>query len=137
VPAVLRVLETALYVDDLPRAKTFYDRLFGFASLGEDGRFCAYDVGGTSVLLLFRRGGTLEPVTLRGGTIPPHDGHGPLHIAFAIDAAELPAWEARLAAEGIAVDSRMRWPAGGDSLYFRDPDGHVLELATPGIWRSY
>jgi catechol 2,3-dioxygenase-like lactoylglutathione lyase family enzyme len=130
-------LETALYVDDLPRARAFYDRLFGFPALTEDERLCAYDVGGTSVLLLFKRGSTLATVALPGGTIPPHDGHGPLHMAFAIDAADLPAWEARLAEEGIAIDSRMRWPAGGESLYFRDPDGHVLELATPGIWRSY
>jgi catechol-2,3-dioxygenase len=137
VPAVRRVLETALYVDDLPRAKAFYDRLFGFSALTADERLCAYDVGGTSVLLLFKRGGTLAPVTLPGGKIPPHDGHGPLHMAFAIDAADLPAWEARLAEESITIDSRMRWPAGGESLYFRDPDGHVLELATPGIWRSY
>lgn len=25
----------------------------------------------------------------------------------------------------------------GRSLYFEDPDGHVLEFATPGLWDNY
>jgi catechol 2,3-dioxygenase-like lactoylglutathione lyase family enzyme len=89
------------------------------------------------VLLLFRRGATLETVRMPGGTIPPHDGHGPLHIAFAVSAAELPDWEARLGAHGIAIEGRTHWSRGGDSIYFRDPDGHLLELATPGLWATY
>jgi catechol 2,3-dioxygenase-like lactoylglutathione lyase family enzyme len=132
VPAVRRVLETALYVDDLARARAFYDRLFAFPALTEDERLCAYDVGGVSVLLLFKRGGTLDTVHLPGGTIPPHDGHGPLHLAFAIDAAELPVWEQRLADAGVPIEGRTHWPRGGESLYVRDPDGHLVELATPG-----
>ena len=97
----------------------------------------AYDVGGANVLLLFQRGASLQTQSAAGGTIPPHDGNGPLHIAFAIDADELPAWEARLEERGIAVEGRMQWERGGTSLYFRDPDGHLLELATPGLWRTY
>jgi catechol 2,3-dioxygenase-like lactoylglutathione lyase family enzyme len=31
----------------------------------------------------------------------------------------------------------MEWPRGGTSLYFRDPDGHLVELATPGLWSIY
>ena len=102
-----------------------------------DERLCAYDIGGMSVLLLFRRGSTLETVHLPGGTIPPHDGAGPLHIAFAIQAAELGEWEQRLAERGIAVEGRTDWPRGGHSLYFRDPDGHLVEMATPGIWKTF
>ncbi|HWV52586.1 VOC family protein [Pseudorhodoplanes sp.] len=132
-----RVLETALYVDDLDRAASFYTEVLGLTSLNGDGRFHAYDVGGTSVLLLFRRGGTLETVHMPGGTIPPHDGHGPLHIAFAIGADELPAWEKRLDTHGVAIEGRTDWPRGGHSIYFRDPDGHLLELVTPGVWATY
>ena len=50
---------------------------------------------------------------------------------------ELAAWEARLAAHGVAIEGRMEWPEGGKSLYFRDPDRHLLELATPGLWKTY
>jgi catechol 2,3-dioxygenase-like lactoylglutathione lyase family enzyme len=136
-PALDRVLETALYVDDLDRAARFYEALFEVEPLTADARLRAYDIGGKSVLLLFRRGGALATVHLQGGTIPPHDGAGPLHVAFAVSAADLAAWEEQLARHGIAIEGRTNWPRGGRSLYFRDPDGHLLELATPGVWRSY
>jgi catechol 2,3-dioxygenase-like lactoylglutathione lyase family enzyme len=76
-------------------------------------------------------------VRMPGGTIPPHDGHGPLHMAFAVAADALPQWEQRLAEEGVAVEGRTSWSRGGRSIYFRDPDGHLLELATPGLWAIY
>ncbi len=44
---------------------------------------------------------------------------------------------ARLQEHGIAIESRVRWELGGESLYFRDPDQNVVELATPGIWPIY
>ncbi len=74
---------------------------------------------------------------LPGGTIPPHDGRGPLHIPFAIDAADLAAWEERLGSHGVAIEGRTAWPRGGQSHYIRDPDGHLLEFATPGLWATY
>jgi catechol 2,3-dioxygenase-like lactoylglutathione lyase family enzyme len=132
-----RVLETCLYVDDLERAAGFYERVLGLELLTADARFRAYDVGGQSVLLLFRRGATLQTVRMPGGTIPPHDGHGPLHLAFAIAAEALPKWEQRLREHDVAIEGRTRWSRGGDSIYFRDPDGHLVELATPGLWATY
>jgi catechol 2,3-dioxygenase-like lactoylglutathione lyase family enzyme len=57
-----------------------------------------------------------------------------MHFAFSIPASELAAWEKRLAEHNIPIESRTRWPRGGVSIYFRDPDSHCVELATPGIW---
>jgi catechol 2,3-dioxygenase-like lactoylglutathione lyase family enzyme len=136
-PKLSGVLETALYVDDLDRARAFYEGVLGLAALTSDSRFLAFDVGGHSVLLLFRRGATLETLHLPGGTIPPHDGNGPLHMAFAITAAELPAWEKQLGEHNVAIEGRTDWPRGGKSVYFRDPDNHLLELVTPGVWTIY
>ena len=136
-PQLTGIVETALYVDDLERARTFYQQLLGLSQLTSDARFIAFDVGGRSVLLLFRRGATLETVHLPGGTIPPHDGSGPVHVAFAIAAAELAAWEKRLGEHNVAIEGRTDWPRGGRSVYFRDPDGHLLELVTPGVWAIY
>lgn len=136
-PPLNGILETALYVDDMPRARAFYEDVLGLRPMVEDSRLVAYPVAQGSVLLLFHRGSTLAPVTLPGGVVPPHDGSGPLHMAFAIPAESLDAWRTRLDAHGVAIESRVAWPKGGTSLYFRDPDGHALELATPGLWANY
>ena len=77
------------------------------------------------------------PRALGAELVPPHDGSGPLHIAFAVSAEELAAWEQRLAAHGVEIEGRTKWRRGGESIYFRDPDGHLLELATPGLWTVY
>jgi hypothetical protein len=80
------------------------------------------------VLLLFLKGGS------RTGP-SPHDGGGELHLAFAIRETELARWEAWLTEDGIAVEEKRAWEVGGHSLYFRDPDRHLLEVATPGFGR--
>ncbi|MDQ0512251.1 VOC family protein [Ancylobacter amanitiformis] len=136
-PPIAGVLETGLYVDDVPRARAFYEGVLGLRPMVADERFCAYNAGPASVLLLFRRGATLEPLTLPGGVIPPHDGHGPLHFALAIPESSVEHWVAHLAAHHVALESRVEWKGGGVSLYFRDPDDNLVELATPGLWLNY
>jgi catechol 2,3-dioxygenase-like lactoylglutathione lyase family enzyme len=137
-PPLSDLKETALYVDDLDRALQFYRDVLGLSCLVEDkSRFCALDVAGKHVLLLFRRGACTEDAQVPGGVIPPHDGAGPIHAGFAIDAADMPAWEEHLAAKGVEIISRVSWPRGGRSVYFRDPDGHLLELLTRGVWATY
>ena len=136
-PSLTGVIETALYVDDLDRASRFYENIFGLTRIEGDARFRAYSVGGKSVLLLFKRGASNHVTEFPFGKIGPHDGSGPLHVAFAIPAAELADWEARLAEKKINIESTVRWPRGGTSLYFRDPDNHLVELATPGLWSIY
>ena len=136
-PRLGRVLETSLYVDEIQRAAQFYERLFGFEKLVCDDRFCAFSVSGQQVLLLFRKHGTTEPITIPGGVIPPHDGEGTTHLAFTIPLDSEPEWTAHLAAHRIVIESRVTWPRGGFSLYFRDPDGHLLELVSPGCWAIY
>ena len=111
--------------------------MFGFPKLFGNDSLTALDVAGANVLLLFRRGGSVEPQSTPTGVIPPHDGHGPLHVAFSIAADALAGWELRLEELGITVEGRMDWPLGGRSLYFRDPDGHLLELVTPKVWAIY
>jgi catechol 2,3-dioxygenase-like lactoylglutathione lyase family enzyme len=125
------ILESSLYVSDVARAAQFYEKIFGFRVISDFGpRGCALEAGNRQVLLLFRKGGSLAIQS-------PHDGGGELHIAFAVPAAELAGWEAWLAENGIAVEERHTWERGGQSIYFRDPDRHLVEIATPGVWPVY
>jgi catechol 2,3-dioxygenase-like lactoylglutathione lyase family enzyme len=142
---VSRLLETALYVDDLDRSCEFYRRILGLgpavviaANDAPPNRvFRPLHIPGGQVLLLFAKGATATTAVLPGGAIPPHEGNGRLHLAFAIPASELDAWRERLQSHGVAIEGEVVWPRGGTSLYFRDPDGHLVELATPGLWTTY
>lgn len=132
-PRVNGVLETSLYVASPLRSAEFYEAVFGFEvihperqALTDATRLCAMRAGDRSVLLLFRSGAT-----------PDTDASGAIHVAFAIPRPELARWEQWLAERGVPVESRMRWEHGGEALYFRDPDGHLLEVVTPGVWSIY
>jgi catechol 2,3-dioxygenase-like lactoylglutathione lyase family enzyme len=125
------ILESSLYVSDVPRAVRFYEETFGFRVISEFGeRGCAMHAGTHQVLLLFKKGASRM-------TRSPHDGEGELHVAFAIPSGELANWESWLQTMGIAVEEKRTWDLGGWSLYFRDPDRHLIELATPGTWSVY
>ena len=125
------ILESSLYVDDVANSARFYARIFGFRIISDFGeRGCAMQAGNRQVLLLFKKGGSLQIES-------PHDGDGELHIAFAIAASELASWEAWLSQNGIAVEEKRTWDFGGQSVYFRDPDRHLIEVATPGVWSIY
>jgi catechol 2,3-dioxygenase-like lactoylglutathione lyase family enzyme len=133
-PPIDGLLETALYVDDMARSVRFFRDVLGLAPMVESERLTAFDAGRQGVLLVFARGESLEDMPSGRGLVPGHDGRGPLHMAFAIAADSYDAWRAHLIAAGVTMRGEMRWPRGGHSLYFEDPDGHVLELATPGLW---
>ena len=136
-PRVNGILETALSVKAPAKSAEFYRRLFGFATLLESERLIALDVADRNVLLLFLAGATEQPFASPGGIIPGHGSSGRSHLAFSIDADEFAPWKERLEAEHVAIESTVTWPGGATSLYFRDPDGHLVELITPGFWSTY
>jgi catechol 2,3-dioxygenase-like lactoylglutathione lyase family enzyme len=136
-PRIERILETPLYVEDTERAARFYERVLGLQRMAHGERLIPMDAGGGSVLLLFQKGSTEAGSRFEGGWIPPHDGGGRSHFAFAVDSDSVDAWRARLESEDVEIESEVRWGRGGVSLYFRDPDGHSVELATPGVWPVY
>jgi len=130
-PKTDSILESSLYVEDVARSVRFYQEIFGFSLISDFGeRGCAMQAGPHQVLLLFKKGASRAITS-------PHDGDGELHLAFAIPSEELPNWESWLEQRGIAVEEKRKWELGGWSVYFRDPDRHLLELATPGTWSVY
>jgi catechol 2,3-dioxygenase-like lactoylglutathione lyase family enzyme len=136
-PLPSAILETCLHVEDLQRSRAFYADLFGYRVMRSDERFCAFDAGDRQVLLLFLRGTDPDGTILPFGVIPPHGTSGQSHVGFSVPRESLPAWRTRLEERGIAIESSVVWPEGSTSIYFRDPDGHLLELVTPGLWPNY
>jgi len=131
------IIETALYVEDVARAREFYRNLFDLDFAADDdpsGRFGALQLSPGNILLFFKKGTTQTPLTLPGGIIPAHGGSGQVHFAFGVEAGDYDAWKKHLIAKGVAIESEVTWPRGGISLYFRDPDGNLGELITPNVW---
>lgn len=140
-PTIHNLAETALFVADLARAREFYRRLFGFETVEESASGCVFAVAEGQVLLLVAEEKARVPSRTSGGEVPacrtgPGEILGAGHVALGVAAAELDAWRARLEREGVEVLSEVTWERGARSLYFRDPDNHLLELVTPGLWGS-
>jgi catechol 2,3-dioxygenase-like lactoylglutathione lyase family enzyme len=129
-PTIEGIVETSLYVTDLARSVKFYSEVLGFEPIDAGERIRAMSVGGRHVLLLCKKGASKDWSV-------PHDGDGELHMAFAIPCDQYQNWERRLAEHGVSIEHRRAWPRGGQSIYFRDPDRHLVELATPGVWSVY
>ncbi len=128
---LLHILETSIYVNDLETAAAFYAHILGLQEIGrEEGRHVFFRCG-PGVLLLFNPQKTRES----GDDVPSHGAEGPGHVAFAIPTDEVERWRQHLVAQGITIEREIVWPHGGHSLYFRDPAGNSLELATPALWQ--
>jgi catechol 2,3-dioxygenase-like lactoylglutathione lyase family enzyme len=141
-PKLNGLVETALFVNDLPRASTFYEQVLGLKKVKASDTGCVFRVAKQRYFLLVTHEGARTPnKTPKGIVLPPcalpqHDGRGPGHIAFGVSSAALDSWRARLEKHHVEILSEVTWERGARSLYCRDPDGHMIELATPGVWEA-
>jgi catechol 2,3-dioxygenase-like lactoylglutathione lyase family enzyme len=124
------VLETCLYTGTLEATARFYQEVLGLEPLSRVPGRHAFFRCGEGVLLLFDPART----EVAGGEVPPHGARGPGHVAFHVPQEELDAWRSRLRSLRVEVESEVRWPRGGRSLYLRDPAGNSVELTSPAIW---
>lgn len=133
-PTLARIVETSLYVQDLRAARHFYAEVLGLEMLLTASRLIALRVGGLSVLLLFHRSAmehaTSPPHTVRS----PRGIDSPQQLLFAIPSDAVNTWIERLQQHGIAIENRTSSAQGSESICIRDPDGHAVELVTPGLW---
>jgi catechol 2,3-dioxygenase-like lactoylglutathione lyase family enzyme len=121
-----RILETSLYADDLDRAEAFYKSTLGLKPFAREAGRHVFFKHGRQMLLIFNPSKTTED-----SDAAPHGARGPGHVAFAVPMAELDAWKATLEMKGVQIEKDVKWPGGARSLYFRDPAGNCLELASP------
>lgn len=128
----IAILETSLYVDNLAAAEEFYATVLGLALHSRAAGRHVFFHCGDGMLLLFNAAATRNAPA----GFPAHGATGPGHVAFRIAPDETAAWRTRLTRSGVAIEAEIEWPRGGYSLYFRDPAGNCLELATPQLWQS-
>ncbi|MGB0037003.1 MAG: VOC family protein [Candidatus Acidiferrales bacterium] len=124
------VLESSLYVKDLDRAVAFYRHVLGLRLIDEfqEGRGAAFMVGPT-ILLLFEAAKTRAKQHF-----PSHGAEGQGHVAFRVEPSELEDWRRRLKEHKVAIEKELAFGDQPPSIYFRDPDGNLLELAVAAIW---
>jgi len=128
-PPICRILETSLYTSDLSRAESFYQNVLGLELFAkETGRHVFFKCGDQMLLLFNPEKTALEM------EVAPHGSHGPGHVAFAVPLGEIDSWLGRLKRHQVDIEKDIIWPAGGRSIYFRDPAGNCLELASPLLW---
>jgi catechol 2,3-dioxygenase-like lactoylglutathione lyase family enzyme len=75
-----------------------------------------------------------EESRLPQGGFPTHGAQGAGHVCFACREDEIDAWHEHLRSMGVGIERVHHWPCGARSLYFRDPAGNSVELASPRIW---
>lgn len=124
------ILETCLCVGDLAAAERFYADVLGLVLHDRQAGRHVFFRCGERMFLLFNS----QASSQSDGKIPPHGTSGPGHACFAARQEELAAWQTHLRSHGVPIEAVVEWPGGSQSIYFRDPAGNCLEIATPRIW---
>jgi lactoylglutathione lyase len=122
---------TIMYVEDVPRSLDFYERALGLKRrfLHESGDYGELETGATA--LAFATHGLAAsnlPDVYDGAT--QNGGRPPFEVCFVTEDVA-GAYERAVEAGADAVTEPKTKPWGQDVAYVRDPDGNLIELASP------
>jgi lactoylglutathione lyase len=113
---------TVIFARDMKAMRHFYETVMEFPlqrTLGD--RWFEYRVGATTLALTAHGG--------RFNDTPPVPGALSLQLAFRVAPQAVAECAAALDAKGIALVSPLTdQPFGHRTIFFRDPDGNVLEI---------
>lgn len=124
-----QIKETCLYVSDLAQSEAFYHGKLEMEVLTKiEGRHVFFKAG-NSLLLCF-----IAEATRNDPQLPAHYGHGKMHIAFEVPKDAYENMKQWIQSKGIAIEHEQHWHQNFYSFYFRDPDGHSLEVVPEGMW---
>ncbi len=129
-----RLMETALYADDLDTAEDFFGGLLGLEKITRAGNRHVFFRCGEGVLLIFNAGETVKPPGNPALPVPVHGSHGAGHVCFGASADELDAIRQTLLDADVDIEADFCWPGGARSIYVRDPAGNSIEFAEPRLW---
>lgn len=120
--AIAAIDYTVILTRDLPAMRRFYEEVLGFAPLRElSPRWIEYRIGGNTLAL------ALPGRT--AGDAPVPRGSAALQLAFRVPRDDVDRCAEALLARGIALlEPPTDQPFGHRTLFFRDPDGNLLEV---------
>ena len=113
---------TVIYVREMSAMREFYSQTMGFPLHRElSPRWVEYRIG-SNLLALSERGGRFNDPLPAVGTLS-------LQLAFRVAPSEVASCAAVLAERGVPIASGPTdQPFGHRTLFFRDPDGNLLEI---------
>lgn len=130
-PRITSILESVLYASDVPACAGFYRDVLGMSPLRAwTADSAAFHLAPGVMLLIFNP----DYARRTDRNIPAHGTIGAGHVAFRVGEGGLDAWRAHLVGRGVAIEQEVAWPAGGRSIYVRDPAGNAVELAEGWVW---
>ena len=126
------ILESCLYGSDLDAMLVFYRDVLGLELHSQqEGRHVFFRCG-SQMLLIFKP----QVTSNKNSALPTHGTSGAGHLAFSIAENEYGNWKTSLQSKDIKVEQEVKWPSSGLSIYFRDPAGNSIELATSKTWNT-
>jgi catechol 2,3-dioxygenase-like lactoylglutathione lyase family enzyme len=112
-----------IYIKDLERSVKFYKDLFGFEPVNR------FDSGESKIAILDIGGGLLELIQRPGSPVSPPSGNWN-HMALQVPEFDIVV--SKLI--NMGVELRQVTMANGNRLcFFKDPDGHTIELMEKGF----
>lgn len=120
--AIRAVDYTVIFVRDMETMRYFYESIMRFQLLRElSSNWIEYKVG-SNTLVLSRPG-------LTASDVPTPYGSAALHLAFKVSAREVDQCAEELMRMGVSLLSPpTNRDFGHRTLFFRDPDGNLLEM---------
>jgi catechol 2,3-dioxygenase-like lactoylglutathione lyase family enzyme len=120
--AISAIDYTVIFVRDMGAMRYFYENVMRFSLLRElSSNWIEYRVGGNT-LVLSRPG-------LTASDVPTPYGSASLHLAFKVSALEVDLCAEELMRRGVnLVSPPTNRDFGHRTLFFRDPDGNLLEM---------
>jgi lactoylglutathione lyase len=122
---------TILYVEDVPRSLDFYERALGLQRrfLHESGEYGELETGATALAFATHELAASNLPNVYGDA-SEDSGRPPFEVCFVTDDVES-AYGRAIEAGADAVTAPQTKPWGQDVAYVRDPDGNLIELASP------
>ena len=114
-----------LFMDDLEAAKSFYENVFGLPVIYEDANSAVFKFGETLVNLLRA---TEAPSLVSPASVAPADSG--VRFQFTLEVEDVDATCDELKSRGVELlNGPMDRPWGIRTASFRDPGGHIWEIA--------